>query len=214
MPQTAELLLRHLQRLPLQHSEAKGILPSEALGPCVPRKGALLGPNQHTWDGTAHLPSSCLLSLRYTCGCWHLLLLCWVCVTMSLCVSCSGLNPWCWILQRGKPPCASHLVWQTIKKSLSDKSIMEYKSEHYMAVFTHGLCRSCELSHTVTAPCLTQHLCQLGEIFLKGYFVSNLSDLNLTAVPRHTSGLSVLELVSWTALHWWLDIYQQTNKKM
>lgn len=65
-----------------------------------------------------------------------------------------------------------------------------------MVVFTYGLCRSCELAHTETALCLTQHYCQFaGEISLKAYFVSNLSELNLTAVPQRTNARSVLEFV-------------------
>lgn len=79
--------------------------------PVSPKKGALLRPT-HTWEGTAPLPSSCPHSMRYTCGCWHLLVLCWVCVTMSLCFFYSAWSP-----------DVSHPVWQTTKKNFSDKSM-------------------------------------------------------------------------------------------
>lgn len=71
-----------------------GTFPSEPLGPYIPQKGCSAETQPHL-GGSSPLPSTCPRSLRYTCGCWHLLVLCWVYVTMNLCFFYSCLNPWC-----------------------------------------------------------------------------------------------------------------------
>lgn len=99
----------------------------------------------------AHLPSSCPCCSRYTHRCWHFqheplfLLFPFESLTFN---SAERKNTLCF---------SSSVTDMTIKKSFSDKSIIEYKSKHYIVVFTYGLCRSCEVAHTVTASCLTQH---------------------------------------------------------
>lgn len=51
------------------------------------------------------------------------------------------------------------------------------------------------MSNTTLVPVLPE------EIFPRAYFVSNLSELKLTAVPQNTNARHIAEFVPWTAHH-------------
>lgn len=118
MPQRAMLLLRNLQQLPLhQRPRPKGPHSAVSLlgaeqdlivsGPRThcPKWGVLLRLNKLTWEGTAELltcPAAVLAPLGIPVAADTFLVLCWFYITISLCFFYSHLNPWCWILQRGK----------------------------------------------------------------------------------------------------------------
>lgn len=53
----------------------------------------------------------------------------------------------------------------------------------------------CTMSNTTLVPVLPE------EIFPRAYFVSNLSELKLTAVPQNTNARHIAEFVPWTAHH-------------
>ena len=74
-------------------------------GPPCPRRGVPLRPGQLTWEGTAGwlaCPAAVPAPPGMPVAADTFLLRCWLCRSVSCCFFYSHLNPWRWVLRRGK----------------------------------------------------------------------------------------------------------------